>query len=129
MFITARVFNMVKEINGVQKLQFELMKKASFNDFNGERVVKDLEAHLDLWQGVVMKRDGLIPLRDIKDNFWNIDTLYILAEDGKEEQIETRARTWNADVISWLGDEEAHSLLGDYNDKNYGKKVLFVWWD
>ena len=63
-------------INEVQKLQFELMKIATFNSFDGKEVVKDLEDNQDLWTGAIMKRNDLIPLRDIHDNYWNVDTLY-----------------------------------------------------
>jgi len=122
-------YQMVKEINEVQKLQFELMKKATFNLFNGSKVVADLEEHKDLWQGAIMKRDDLIPLRDISDNYWNIDTLYILVEAGKEKALERLVKKWDADEVSWLNSENAHGLLGVGNNEDYSKKVLSIWWD
>lgn len=120
---------MVKEINEVQKLQFELMKKAAFNLFDGSKVVSDLEEHKDLWRGVIMKRDDLIPLRDIGDCFWNIDTLYILVEDGQQKKLERLAKKWSADEVSWLNNADAHGQLGEGNDKDYSQRVLVIWWD
>lgn len=43
-------------MNTIQDLNFELMKRATFNHFNGEEVVKSLEEHKDLWRGAVMTR-------------------------------------------------------------------------
>lgn len=45
---------MVEEINPVQKLQLELMRMASFNYFDGGKVVDDLVGNKGLWRGVVM---------------------------------------------------------------------------
>lgn len=61
----------------IQDLHFELMRRASFNDFDGESVVNTLKEHRDLWKGAIMDRDNLIPLRDIPSNYWNVDTLYL----------------------------------------------------
>jgi hypothetical protein len=81
----------------IQDIQFQLMEEASFNGFDGKQVVRDLKAHPELWEGVVMDRAGypdrdsagfggcicLIKLRDISENYWNVDTVYILAKKGK----------------------------------------------
>ncbi len=77
-----------------QQLQFELMKKASFNMFDGKRVVKDLQDHSGLWLGAVMDRESsepescdLIKLRDIGEGYWSVDTLFILPVPGKEDEL------------------------------------------
>lgn len=123
-------------LNEVQKLNFELMKKASFNSFDGERVVKDLEEHQDLWVGAVMDRPSycfhktdepnsekidLIKLRDISDGYWNIDTLYIVPQVGQEDQLEMLAKTWDADEVDWMDNPD----LGTSRPP----RVLRVWWD
>ena len=65
-----------ESINHVQALQFELMKAASFNSFDGEAIVKSLLAHRELWTAAVMTRfRDIIYLRDMPDNLWNVDTL------------------------------------------------------
>lgn len=114
----------------VQGLEFELIKKASFNEFDGVVVVEDLKKHKDLWRGVVMDRgsygcyeDGmnLIKLRDIEDDCWNVDTLYILAVDTKTEELKKLAEKWEADEVSYM--KEPYLGGGKYT------KVLRVWWD
>lgn len=129
----------------IQELQFELIKKSSFNDFNGDLVVKSLQENKDLWQGVIMDRAGyclhsdifgnarentggekisLIKLRDIKDGYWNVDTLYILAKEGKEKELEQLAKTWSADEVDYYSKEESTEKLGGGRGL-----VLRVWWD
>lgn len=122
-------------INRVQELNFELMKEATFNSYDGEKVVKDLKEHEDLWEGVVMDRSGyvkpnqpdysdvinLIKLRDISQGYWNIDTLYIIPNPGKEDKLEMLAKTWEADEVSWMENPD----LGTSNPP----QVLKVWWD
>ena len=129
------------EVNEVQMLQFKLMIHASFNVFNSEQVVHDLLEHKDLWRGAVMWRAdyffdekdlgreliNLSCLRDIEDGHWNVDTLYILGREGKEEELEKLAREWDADEISWITGEDADRMLGI---GGYLKnKILRIWWD
>ena len=116
-------------MNKVQELQFELMKLASFNEFDGDMVVEDLKAHSDLWKGVIMDREGyvekphcvsltldFIKLRDIEDDYWNIDTIFIKPVEGKEKQLEAIAKKWGADEVDWI-------------EKTDAGKVLRVWFD
>lgn len=118
----------------IQDIQFQLMEEASFNGFNGKQVVRDLKAHPELWQGVVMDRAGyggcisLIKLRDISENYWNVDTVYILAKKGKENELYDLAETWNADEIDWIPDKEAQRALGSWGPSKE-KQLLRVWWD
>lgn len=121
----------------IQELQFQLMRQASFNSFDGEKVVKSLLKHKDLWRGVIMDRAGyagidyspysacidLIKLRDIEDNLWNVDTVYILPKEGKEKELEKLAKTWGADEVDYEDGDLGTSGAGVNN------KVLRVWWD
>lgn len=125
-----------------QELQFELMKLASFNEFNGDKVVADLLANQKLWRGAVMDRAGysrdgeqygiisLIKLRDLPD-YWNVDTLFIIPTKGEEDALEELANTWNADEVSWIGNEDASSKLGSWSKELNGnsKQILRIWWD
>lgn len=115
----------------VQDLQFALIEQASFNSFDGSAVVASLKAHPGLWRGAIMKRDDLIPLRDIPNGYWNVDTLYILPVLGKESELEELASEWNADEISWLGGEQACGALGSYSPEGRAnpRAVLSIWWD
>lgn len=127
----------------VQQLQFELMKLASFNGFNGNQVVKDLEDNPVLWKGALMDRAGfkrtddeyeavidLIKLRDLPD-YWNVDTLFITPSPGFEDELEKLAKTWGADEVGWFGGEEACGKLGSYSSEKRAKtkSILRVWWD
>lgn len=126
-----------------QELQFELMKLASFNEFDGEQVVKDLQANPVLWKGALMDRAGfkrtddryesvisLIKLRDLPD-YWNVDTLFIIPSPGHEDELEVLAKTWRADEVGWIGGEEACSKLGSYSPQKRAqeKSILKIWWD
>lgn len=120
--------------NNVQALQFALMRATSFNAFDGNRVVSDLEAHPELWRGAVMLpgRDAfLIPLRDIEDGYWNVDTLYILPQLGREGDLEALARAWDADEVDWLNGHHACRFMGEWSKALEAARrvVLRVWWD
>src|SRR5205823_8793139 len=76
----------------VQEIQLELLRRASVDALDGERVCASLLRHRHLWLAALVDRPGLpnyaepgdllltglIKLRDLPDNFWNVDTLYIL---------------------------------------------------
>src|SRR4051812_8762382 len=81
----------------VQEIQLELIRRTQYNAFDGERVLAALLAHRELWEAVLLDRPGLrhggglpamglIKLRDLSENHWNADTLYVLCPDA------TRAR-------------------------------------
>lgn len=133
----------MKPLNIVQVLLLELMRQASFNEFDGNRVASDLLANRHLWQACFIDRAAwfadarrreltsgrdplpqysiepidLIRLRDLPDGYWNVDTLYILPEDGADDELLALASTWAADEIHWIDG-------GDVR-----RTVLRVWWD
>jgi hypothetical protein len=116
------------EISGVQTLQFELMRRSSFNSFDGTKVARDLINHRSLWCGAMIDRlggDALIKLRDLNSNSWNVDTLYVLSSGAGDAKLDALARSWRADSITWVGGQAAARLLGTTD--NY--RVLEVWWD
>jgi hypothetical protein len=74
-----------------QEVMLELMRRRRFNEFDGPRIAADLLAVQDLWEAVLMDRptyvfdqgrnlSGLIKLRDLPRNHWNVDTLFICCE-------------------------------------------------
>ena len=131
----------MEKINKTQKLVFELMKRATFNEFNGKKVVKDLIENKDLWRSVVMDREAyspyneselvinLIKLRDLEQDVYNVDTVFILPAEGDEvmRKLEKLAQNWNADEIVWITGREANRCLGIGGFKD--KKILRIWWD
>lgn len=102
----------------MQDLQLEIIRRTSFNGLKGELVHAGLLKYRDLWRAIILSEqgDGLIRLRDLWDNHWNADTLFInansvedanrLAEIGREE--------WNADEVM-VGRET--------------KVSVWLWWD
>jgi len=116
----------MNEINRVQNLMFELMKLASFNSYDGQQVVSDLIDHKDLWRGAILDRDDLIKLRDIENDKWNVDTLFILTTGVNDVKLEELAHEWCADEIKYLSDEEAKHALGQSYPLG---RVLSIWWD
>ena len=79
----------------VQDIQLELLRRTSFNALDGEKVHATLLKHQDLWLAALLDKpgvpnysepghltiSGLIKLRDLADNTWNADTLFILTLD------------------------------------------------
>lgn len=131
-----------KEITEAQKLMFKLMKIASFNDFDGEKVVSDLEDNKELWEAVYMNRPiglnghvifPLLPLRDLSENEYNVDTVYILPAIGKEDQLLKLVESWGYATIKWIDGDMSDLLLGGILYRNILKilhrNILKIWWD
>lgn len=125
----------------VQEIQLELMRRRRFNEFDGPRIVADLLAVQELWQGVFMDRlvhqfgddrptMGLIKLRDLPGNYWNVDSLFILCEDetkARELQRHIEQRDWKADDIELTTDpDRVGSMLGMFPTN---QAILELWWD
>jgi hypothetical protein len=112
--------------NSPQWHQLHLIRKASFNSFDGNMVVDCLLANQDLWHGVMMDGDGsYICLRDIKTG-WNVDTMYITCREHTLEAMLALVRTWGADSIITLSENEASQMLGGFPAPY---KVIKIWWD
>ena len=99
----------------LQDIQLELIRRSSFNKLNGPQVVADLEKHQDLWRSALIDRpSGVdITLRDLPENAWNVDTLFILSTGKDDEKLELLAKSWRRDEVNWIE----------------GKRILSVWWD
>lgn len=128
------------EFSESQRLNFRLMEIATFNNFEGCRVVRDLIANRHLWSGAVMDRQGyfgidLIKLRDLGrhdmkeiEGIWNVDTLYILPKDNSKRcfsELDYMAGKWAADEKDWIDPAPANRMLGGGNSL----PILRVWWD
>jgi hypothetical protein len=116
-------------INSIQSLEFQMIRRASFNNFDGREVVRDLLRHRRLWCGAVMDTgDGtLIKLRDIDENAWNVDTLYVLPSGADNIALRRLAQRWRANGIDWVTGAKANQLLGEYGPGT--RRILEVWWD
>jgi|GEM_PF-6381045 len=96
---------LMKDLSRDQDLHLMLIELASRNDLNGVIVATDLRANLDLWRSAqlvrpakpvfeklenplsgtsppvsLVNRVDLTCLRDLPQNFVNLDTLFILAD-------------------------------------------------
>ena len=128
----------------VQDIQLELIRRSRFNAFDGEQIYAGLMKHRAYWQAVLLDRPGLanyqktrqllmmglIKLRDLDDNLWNADQLFILT--AKREQAVQLARIieeedWGGEKpIVYDDQEETDSALG-VGRQEFG--LLSIWWD
>jgi hypothetical protein len=128
----------------VQDIQLELIRRTRFNSMHGERIVASLLRHRDLWLAVLLDRPGLadytkpdrllmaglIKLRDLPDNLWNADMLFVLTQTGEQARMLARIaeeEEWVADVVRvHENQQEIDRALGTGRGQ-YG--LLSVWWD
>jgi hypothetical protein len=127
----------------VQEIQLELLRRTSFNALDGEIVAASLLRHRELWLAVLLDRpgvadygkpsrlllSGLIKLRDLPDDLWNADTLFVLTETWPQARELARIaeeEEWAGEVYVYENQEEIDRALGTGRD-DYG--LLTVWWD
>lgn len=129
----------------VQEIQFELLRRAGGTGFKPEQIINFLHEHRDLWKAVMMDRIFVTPhrathliflpllykLRDLPDNVWNADTLYVLAPDHSSAkqltELGAARELWNLQYSVRLYDEaETAKILPYYNQKGC---LFSIWWD
>ncbi len=120
----------------VQEIHLELIRRSQHNNFDGEQVFADLLAHRADWQAVLFDTyaliegnslSGLIKLRDMAENFYNVDTLYILAVDEVAAQrLAALAELWLADTVVIHDQDETDDHLGGCDDN---LRLVTMWWD
>lgn len=125
----------------VQEIQLELIRRRRFNQFDGPRIVASLRRHRPLWRAVLMDRLGfvaadragsnwgLIKLRDLPGNDWNVDDLYILTdtlEHAREWEHIAEAEGWEADNVDLMRDEGERARALGTSHPGY---VISFWWD
>ncbi len=112
----------------VQEIQLELIRRHQHNYFDGQEVAEDLMAHRDWWEAVLMDTSaGLVKLRDLGDNFWNVDTLYILATDEPNaRRLAKLGERWSADSVIVYDEEETEWELGGGIEE---QRLVTMWWD
>lgn len=123
-----------------QEIQLELIRRSRFNAFDGERVVRSLLAHRELWEAVILDRfgvplagklpvSGLIKLRDLPFNIWNADSLYVLCPDAKSAvRLASIAREdrWGGEPAVFSDQQTVDDALGSGRET---RAILRVWWD
>jgi hypothetical protein len=135
--------NLLLREASVQEIQLELLRRTRFNALEGEKVCASLLRHRDLWRAALLDRPGvpnyaepsillmggLIKLRDLGDNFWNADTLYILTPTRREAERLARIaeeEDWGGEVRVYADQAQTDRALG-LGRQEYG--LLSVWWD
>jgi hypothetical protein len=124
----------------VQEIQLELLRRTSFNALDGPRVVDSLLRNHELWLAFMLDRlwldmkrrlpgSGLIKLRDLPDNLWNADTLYILCPNATAAHrlaAIMEEEDWAGMATVYDDRKEVDSALGTGGD-DYA--LVAVWWD
>jgi hypothetical protein len=124
-----------------QEIQLELIRRRRFNLFDGPKIVTSLRRHRALWQAVLMDRLGfvsegesgqhwgLIKLRDLPRNHWNVDDMFILTESigqARELQRIAEEEQWQADNVTLMEDESARTRALGTSSPGY---IVSFWWD
>jgi hypothetical protein len=126
-----------------QELQLELLRRTRYNALDGERVYASLLRHRQLWLAALLDRPGvpnyaqpskqlmagLIKLRDLPENLWNADTLFILTESPQQTRALARIvedEDWAGEVQVYEDPDEISRVLGTGRE-GYG--LLSIWWD
>ena len=127
----------------VQDLQLELIRRARFNAMDGRQVYASLLAHRHLWTAALLDRPGvanyekpgdlltmgLIKLRDLPGNSWNVDTLFLLTKTRDQATELARlieAEEWGGEVQIHEDSEEVSRALGSFREE---QGLVSVWWD
>ncbi len=122
----------------VQEIQLELIRRTQFNSFDGSRITAILQKNQDLWEAVLFDSlftsqpgqlpiGGLIKLRDLSQNHWNVDTLYILSPDmARARQLAEMAEDWGGMVHVYESQDEVVRALGS---SGITSVIVSIWWD
>lgn len=105
----------------MQDLQLEIIRRTSFNGFNGDKIHTDLLKYRHLWKSVLLSEqdDGMCRLRDLCDDYWNADTLFIRvgSMDDAIELKDIGQREWYTDDIVIEGNTVKIKFFN------------YLWWD
>jgi hypothetical protein len=124
----------------VQEIQLELLRRAGGDGYNAEVIIASLLQHKDLWESAMLDRFcfsnpgrlpsiGLIKLRDLADDFWNADTLYILTpnvEAAKKLSKIIKRAEWGGMMQLHTDQKDIDSALGSGREE---RAVISIWWD
>ncbi len=113
----------------IQEIQLELIRRVRFNNCDGPRIVEELLEHRSWWEGALMETHlGMVHLRDLPDNRWNVSTLCLVARDRAcAERLARLAEDWRADTVDILYESAADDLLGGSIEDEHC--IVQVWWD
>lgn len=110
------------EVNTTQMLVFDLIKRASFNSFDGEHSVNYLIKNKEKWIGVMPEVEDYA-LRDIADDSFHIDTLLVKCKDAET------AKEFSALLKRNLNPDECILEEDTQNYDGKTKRIIRLWWD
>ena len=116
-------------MNMAQELQFERLKLARFNSFDGEYVGQLLRDNQRLWTSFVFGRFNyfeLIELRDLRHGVINADTLYLVTDTTRLADLLIVIGKMSADEVSYT-DKDDNLQYGGGLERN--EVLVRVWWD
>lgn len=119
------------KISKAQKFQLEVIARTNFNFCDGRRIAELLKENRRMWRAALMPLN-LISLRDMKEDCWHADTLYLYAEEGYQYSLEELVKEqFNADEVYWIGSSSAVDIMGASGEgfEEKSQVVLSVWWD
>lgn len=111
----------------VQELALKLMELGSFNNFNGKATSNFLKDNSHMWKTAWFgtPNTGLI-LRDIEDNIYHGDTLYVIVKNDFKEVFKEYLQEKLRPDECWY-EKQPQDFLGSYVGK--AEHVLLAWWD
>ncbi len=120
---------MTKTINKLQMMQFELMEHVVLDGFDAKRVISDLTKNRHLWEAAIMMPDpnwGLLHLRDLGENKWNVDCLYIYSSEKDDGALTELAQAWMPTELMWLDEEYQTEMMRV--PTSLSRRVLRLFW-
>lgn len=141
-----------QQITEAQELHLRLIEAVGVsNKLDGPAVADSLRLNRQFWRAAVIAREirvtstagtpqplaarvSLLHLRDLPENHVNLDTVFVLATSGSQDELEALAQTWNPDELRWFNVKEACQAMGEaaIKHRSFGDPSRFlmkVWWD
>ena len=126
----------------VQAIELELIRRARYNDLNGQRVWFDLTSRPSLWKAALLGRQSIrakegkklsadptadVLMEGVLLEEWAADTLWLLApdEDSALELARMGQHWWWADTVAIYDADEAEKLAGVKSPQ----RIVEFWWD
>jgi hypothetical protein len=126
----------------IQEIQLELFRRSAVSiEHNAAKVVEVLLASRHLWRGLIIDSLGvseggdwlqpssMIKLRDVDQDFWNADTLYVLCPD--RESADELAAKLPMDRFACMATIEEDQKIIDraLGGRHTGMVIVRFWWD
>ena len=106
---TNRAYAILIGLPEIQRLNLRLMELASFNEFDGPRVVLSLLSNKDLWQACLMDRESFWDAQTVNERRSSLSICLIKLRDMSDETMARLGRQcWNVDTsisFQWMTNE------------------------